>query len=113
MGIHDNVYNGRACVGMVTVLTDNQMKYLPNRTDLKNYTPDAGVRHPADHFDWGCDSPACYQLGLSILAYEFGDDIAMKKHKDFTEKYICALDEEESWEMDSDDLERMLMRMAS
>jgi hypothetical protein len=37
----------------------------------------------------------------------------MKKHKDFTKKYICVLDEEESWEMDSDDLERMLMRMAS
>lgn len=113
MGVHDNIYTGHSCVGMVTVGTAGRKSRLPNRTDLKNYTPDAGKFSPADHFDWGCESPACYQLGLSILAYEFGDNIAMSLHEEFTERFICPLNEDENWTLDTDALEKAMMQMAS
>lgn len=113
MGVHDNVYSGKACVGMVLVSNNGQKRYLKNRDDLKDYVPEKSNKHPVEHFDWGCDSPACYQLGLSILANEFGDSVALHHHRKFTEMHICRLSEKDNWEMDSDELEKIMMHLAS
>jgi hypothetical protein len=108
MGIHDNRYVGLACVGRVFVYSNNEKKPLKSRPDLKNF-----CEGTIDSFDWGCATPECYQLGVAILANEYGDEFAIKHCKEFTESNICTLNEEKNWAIDSDDLDKFTFKIAA
>lgn len=112
MGVHDNWYTGAACVGDVMVHHNDQHARLKPRFDLIDFRVGDQKRFNL-FFDWGCDGAECYQLGISILANEYGDEFALKYYKDFTESIICSLREEENFRITSDDLDKATFKLAA
>ncbi len=92
-----NVYTGTRKRGGPEVLVNGRP--LPSRNDLIDHSPDG--------FEWGYGGSGPAQLALAILAYEFGDQFALRYYQDFKWKIIANL-RPSGWFLTSDGLRRIL-----
>ena len=72
---------------------------LPQRQDLHNHSPDG--------LAWGYGGSGPAQLALALLAYEHGDEFALKHYQDFKRQVVAVLPQDEGWTLTSADLERL------
>lgn len=74
---------------------------LPARLDLANHSPTG--------FNWGYGGSGPAQLALAILAYEYGDDVAMDYYQDFKWAEVALWGQE--WAIGSSQIEAVMERI--
>ena len=69
---------------------------LPPRNDLRNHSPDG--------FGCGYGGSGAAQLALAILAYEYGDEDALRYYQQFKWKVIAKKPQNERWILTSEQI---------